>query len=96
MLCQGHKGGTGTSSRLVPQVNGKDYVVGVVVQSNFGQRLTLQIGGVPIGKLLARDELARQNPNNEATAPAGQPVLPDERISEGSKIARQRPRPDRQ
>ena len=58
MLCMGHKGGTGTSSRLVPKAgdgNG-NYVVGVLVQTNFGNKQMLQIGGVPVGKLLVRGE----------------------------------------
>ncbi|KAI0123656.1 peptidase family S58-domain-containing protein [Xylariales sp. AK1849] len=59
MLCMGHKGGTGTSSRIVPRSggNGEDFVVGVLVQTNFGQKSMLNIGGVPIGKLLYRDEV---------------------------------------
>ncbi|KAJ3495827.1 hypothetical protein NLG97_g3109 [Lecanicillium saksenae] len=56
MLCLGHKGGTGTSSRLVPGTDGKNYTVGVLVQTNFGNKMMLTIGGVPIGKMLIRDE----------------------------------------
>ena len=61
MMCQGHKGGTGTSSRLVPGVDGEEYVVDVLVQSNYGQRAMLHIGGVPIGKLLLRDEVEQKS-----------------------------------
>ena len=63
MLCLGHKGGTGTSSRIVPKagVDGEAYHVGVLVQTNFGNRAMLQIGGVPIGKLLARREAQETN-----------------------------------
>jgi L-aminopeptidase/D-esterase-like protein len=32
MVSFGLKGGTGTSSRLVPSANGKDFVVGAIVQ----------------------------------------------------------------
>ncbi|ETS77788.1 hypothetical protein PFICI_09850 [Pestalotiopsis fici W106-1] len=68
MLCLGHKGGTGTSSRLVPQGgDGKeDFVVGVLVQTNFGQKSMLQIGGVPIGKLLVRDDVEKGKAASEA------------------------------
>ena len=45
----GFKGGIGTSSRVAP-VGGKSYVVGVLVQSNFGG--VLSIDGVPVGKEL--------------------------------------------
>lgn len=46
-------GGTGTSSRVVKSdTEGKDYTVGVLVQSNYGNNYDLQIAGVPIGELL--------------------------------------------
>lgn len=58
MLCLGHKGGTGTSSRLVPLAGSEShYTVGVLVQTNFGNLPMLQIGGVPVGKLLAREQV---------------------------------------
>ena len=43
----GFKGGIGTSSRVAP-ISGKAYVVGVLVQSNFGGVLSMD--GVPVGK----------------------------------------------
>jgi D-aminopeptidase len=45
----GWKGGIGTSSRVVPQ-QGATWTVGVLVQTNFGGRLT--IAGVPVWKEL--------------------------------------------
>ncbi|NRB47988.1 MAG: P1 family peptidase [Saprospiraceae bacterium] len=51
MMCLGFKGGIGTSSRLV-QVNGEAYTLGVLVQSNFGGRKNLLVGGVPVGQEL--------------------------------------------
>jgi D-aminopeptidase len=45
----GWKGGIGTSSRHVPEAEG-GYTVGVLVQTNFGGRLT--IAGIPIWKKL--------------------------------------------
>ncbi|KAK7421446.1 hypothetical protein QQX98_002144 [Neonectria punicea] len=55
MLCQGFKGGTGTSSRLVPaDDDGVDsYTVGVLVQANYGRMKHLRISGVPVGRILA-------------------------------------------
>ncbi len=47
----GWKGGIGTSSRRVPLRDGRVFTVGVLVQSNFGGRLT--IAGVPVWKELA-------------------------------------------
>jgi D-aminopeptidase len=46
----GWKGGIGTSSRIVPQQNDR-WTVGVLVQSNYGGRLT--IAGVPVWRNLA-------------------------------------------
>lgn len=51
MLTYEFKGGTGTSSRLV-QVGNEEYVVGVLVQSNFGSRKDLKILGVPVGSYM--------------------------------------------
>lgn len=47
----GFKGGIGTSSRRIPEVLG-GYMVGVLVQSNFGG--VLQMDGIPVGKELGR------------------------------------------
>ncbi len=46
----GWKGGIGSSSRRVPLRNGRVFTVGVLVQSNFGGRLTIR--GVPVWKEL--------------------------------------------
>ncbi len=48
MTCNGFKGGIGTSSRIVSEIDGKSYTVGVLVQCNYGG--DLQILGVPIKK----------------------------------------------
>jgi len=49
MICFEFKGGTGTASRELPENQG-GYIVGVLVQCNFGMRSLLRIAGVPIGK----------------------------------------------
>ncbi|HKH60387.1 MAG TPA: P1 family peptidase [Flavitalea sp.] len=51
MMCLGFKGGTGTSSRTV-KIKDSTYVVGALVQSNFGSKANLTIAGVPVGKEL--------------------------------------------
>jgi D-aminopeptidase len=48
MICFEFKGGIGTASRKV-QMSNEEYVVGVIVQANFGQREQLRIAGVPVG-----------------------------------------------
>ncbi len=50
-VCFGFKGGIGTASRKLPASLG-GYTVGVLVQTNFGG--VLQIGTVPVGKLLGK------------------------------------------
>ena len=52
MVCGRFKGGIGTSSRRV-EFGGQHYVVGVLVQCNYGAREHLRIAGVPIGQELA-------------------------------------------
>ena len=53
MVCFGFKGGIGTASRKV-SVGGRDYVVGVLVQCNTGDRETLRIAGAPVGPELSK------------------------------------------
>ena len=53
MVCFGFKGGIGTASRKV-SIEGKDYVVGVLVQCNTGDRETLRIAGAPVGPELSK------------------------------------------
>ena len=52
MVCNGFKGGIGTSSRVLPSEN-SGYTVGVLVQCNYGSRPGLRIAGVPVGKEFA-------------------------------------------
>ena len=49
MLCYEFKGGTGTSSRKLPEKFG-GWMVGAFVQTNFGVRYQLKIAGVPVGE----------------------------------------------
>ncbi len=49
MLCYEFKGGTGTSSRKLPEKLG-GWTVGVLVQANFGRRYQLTVAGVPVGQ----------------------------------------------
>ena len=48
MICYEFKGGTGTASRRV-EINGNDYIVGVLVQANHGIRDWLTVCGVRVG-----------------------------------------------
>jgi D-aminopeptidase len=57
MICHGFKGGTGTASRVV-EIAGQAYVVGALVQANYGEPADLRIDGVPVGKLIDRQKAA--------------------------------------
>jgi D-aminopeptidase len=49
MVCYDFKGGIGTASRVLPGTHG-GYTIGVLVQTNHGDREQLMIDGVPVGK----------------------------------------------
>jgi D-aminopeptidase len=67
MICHQFKGGVGTSSRLVKLACG-EYVVGVLVQANYGLRDLLTIAGVPVGR-----EISDLMPEvYEGVAPSGE------------------------
>jgi D-aminopeptidase len=53
MTCHGFKGGIGTSSRVVEP----EYVVGVLVQANYGRRERLRINGVPVGERIPASDV---------------------------------------
>lgn len=67
MMCHGHKGGTGTSSRVVDGLGvalpGDDdkaapattYTVAALVQANYGRLGHLRVTGAPVGRLLAEE-----------------------------------------
>jgi L-aminopeptidase/D-esterase-like protein len=48
MICHGFKGGIGTASRRLAADAG-GYMVGVLVQCNYGARRDLRVAGVPVG-----------------------------------------------
>ncbi|MFN8433023.1 MAG: P1 family peptidase [Anaerolineales bacterium] len=62
MLCYEFKGGTGTSSRKLPEKLG-GWTVGAIAQCNFGRRYQLTIAGVPIGNYLTDDAPATNGEN---------------------------------
>jgi L-aminopeptidase/D-esterase-like protein len=54
MICYEYKGGTGTSSRKLPEKLG-GWTVGVLAQCNFGRRYQLTVAGAPVGHHLTDD-----------------------------------------
>jgi len=49
MVCNGFKGGTGTSSRVLAAEDG-GYTVGVLVQCNYGSREQLRVAGITVAR----------------------------------------------
>ncbi|MBV6416384.1 MAG: Beta-peptidyl aminopeptidase BapA [Steroidobacteraceae bacterium] len=56
MICHEFKCGIGTASRRVT-VGGRGFLLGVLVQANYGRRDSLRIAGVPIGQHLRGDRV---------------------------------------
>jgi len=63
MVCHQFKGGIGTASRALPSADG-GYVVGALVQANYGAREQLTIAGVPVGREIP-DLLPRQGSGDD-------------------------------
>jgi D-aminopeptidase len=61
MICNGFKGGIGTSSRKLSDQEG-GYTVGVLVQCNYGSRQNFRVAGIPVGR-----EIPSEDP--DASAP---------------------------
>jgi L-aminopeptidase/D-esterase-like protein len=55
MVCNGFKGGIGTSSRKLSEKDG-GYTVGVLVQCNYGSRQNLRIAGIPVGREISSED----------------------------------------
>ncbi len=81
MICHEFKCGIGTASRRVT-VGGVAYLVGVLVQANYGIRDTLRIAGVPVGQQLrdhriyADPALARDSGSIIVVVATDAPLLP--------------------
>ncbi|KAL8403877.1 hypothetical protein RB594_008937 [Gaeumannomyces avenae] len=68
MLCHWFKGGTGSSSRVIPGEAGRQYTMAALVQTNYGRMTDFRISGAPIGRLIhaEQERLARTDPTNPA------------------------------
>ena len=56
MICHEFKGGTGTASRVVA-AGGERFVVGALVQANYGARELFRVNGVPVGREIGPDRV---------------------------------------
>ena len=75
MVCHEFKGGIGTSSRTVD-----GYVVGVLVQANYGRRERFRVDGIPVGSLIG-DRIPKPGRGDDAGSIIGivatdAPLLP--------------------
>jgi D-aminopeptidase len=65
MICHRFKGGIGTSSRIARQ-GGQQYVVGALVQCNYGDRRSMRIAGLPVGEELKGKYTPQRPPKDGA------------------------------
>ncbi len=71
-ICYEFKCGIGTSSRRVV-LDGREHIVGVLVQANNGLRDGLSIAGVPVGRHLREDRVYSQH--NESAGETGSIII---------------------
>jgi D-aminopeptidase len=55
MVCNGFKGGIGTSSRKLTEKDGA-FTVGVLVQCNYGSRQNFRVAGIPVGREIPAED----------------------------------------
>ncbi|CAI6342524.1 unnamed protein product [Periconia digitata] len=66
MIAHWFKGGTGSSSRIVTGENGQEFVLGALVQANYGAMRDFKVGGAPVGRRIFEEQerRVRENPND--------------------------------
>ncbi len=75
MICHEFKGGIGTASRVVSGSDG-GWVVGALVQANYGSRELLRVDGVPVGREIPRSEIPSPWDQEEGIADARSDAAP--------------------
>ncbi|KAK8136493.1 hypothetical protein PG984_004433 [Apiospora sp. TS-2023a] len=88
MICHYFKGGTGSSSRVVPGVDAKGapktYTVGALVQANYGKMKDFRLAGAPVGRILAEE--AAKRADADAAVKAAQEDLESEKNRKDGSI----------
>jgi D-aminopeptidase len=74
MICYEFKGGTGTASRKVVDPSGA-YVLGVLVQANFGRRSQLLVAGTPVGREIPDEPAYASLANRTSTTDVGSIIV---------------------
>jgi D-aminopeptidase len=77
------KGGIGTASRRIPEADG-GWIVGALVQANFGSRELLRVDGVPVGEAIPVSEVA--SPWDQEARVAAAPGRPSRLGPDGGSI----------
>jgi D-aminopeptidase len=77
------KGGIGTASRRIPEADG-GWIVGALVQANFGSRELLRVDGVPVGEAIPVSEVA--SPWDQEARAAAAPGRPSRLGPDGGSI----------
>src|SRR5918995_1190455 len=70
MICHEFKGGIGTASRRVSEIEG-GWTVGALVQANYGRRSLLRVDGAPVGRMLGTEIIPSPYGGEEETQPPG-------------------------
>jgi D-aminopeptidase len=70
MICHEFKGGIGTASRRVPDEVG-GWTVGALVQANYGSRSTLRVDGLPVGRVISKEQVPSPFDDEETEQPPG-------------------------
>jgi D-aminopeptidase len=70
MICHEFKGGIGTASRRVPDEQG-GWTVGALVQANYGSRSTLRVDGLPVGRVISKEQVPSPFDEEETDQPPG-------------------------
>lgn len=74
MICYEFKGGTGTASRRVRDPAG-EFIVGVLVQANFGSRHQLMVAGTPVGQEIPEEAAYALRVSERATTDVGSIIV---------------------
>src|ERR1041384_5836121 len=69
MICNGFKGGIGTASRKFTVRDSGSYMLGVLVQCNYGGRDQVRGAGVPSGREIAKQTMIEPNREPQPAGP---------------------------
>ncbi|MFM2105036.1 MAG: hypothetical protein RL338_68 [Chloroflexota bacterium] len=73
MVSFGFKAGIGTASRRV-ELGGEPFLLGVLVQANFGRRPRFSVAGVPVGRAIPESVVPLPSTDVPATPPGSPPI----------------------